>query len=183
MSRPSSSVKRWPSSEATRCPAGYCAAEGRAYDPTAAEAAKKALESDPKLVEAQELLARLALEGQQQRQGSRGSEEGSRDGSQVPSAGRADPRHLTGSPTRRTTTWDPQTPGYRCAGVSSVNRRIRRGESSSYPQVDRARAAGLQSARSQMAINLMRLGQDKEAFQELETSFNNGWQDPRPRIL
>src|SRR5438128_283001 len=35
----------------------------------------------------------------------------------------------------------------------------------------------LWSARSQLGINLMRLGREGEARQQLETAFNNGWTD------
>ena len=35
----------------------------------------------------------------------------------------------------------------------------------------------LYSARSQLGINLMRLGQNEEAYKQLETCFKNGFQD------
>ena len=41
----------------------------------------------------------------------------------------------------------------------------------------------LWSARSQLGINLMRLGQDDEARKQLETCFNNGYQDSADRQL
>ena len=37
----------------------------------------------------------------------------------------------------------------------------------------------LYSARSQLGINLMRLGQNEEAYKQLEICFNNDFQDSR----
>jgi tetratricopeptide (TPR) repeat protein len=156
---------------------GIALLKADAYDPTAAEAAKKALESDPKLVEAQELLARLALEDNNN---AKAAEEAKKAVEMDPKSvgGRAILATLDWLADKKDTTWDPHDArGYEMAGrFLSLNRRY--AEAIELYRKSIALEPRLQSARSQMAINLMRLGQDKEAFQELETAFNNGWQDP-----
>lgn len=147
------------------------------YDPAAGELAKKALEADPKLVEAQELLARLALEDNNN---AKAAEEAKKavaiDSKSV--GGRAILATLDWLADKKESSWDPKDArGYEMAArFLSLNRRYV--ESIELYRKAIALEPTLWSARSQMAINLMRLGQEKEAFQELETCFNNGWQDP-----
>ena len=147
------------------------------YDPTAAEMAKKALESDPKLVEAQELLARLALEDNNN---AKAAEEAKKAVALDPKSvgGRAILATLDWLADKKETTWDPKDArGYELAArFHALNRRYV--EAIELYRKALALEPRLDSARSQMAINLMRLGQEKEAFQELETAYNNGWQDP-----
>src|SRR5258708_1232056 len=128
----------------------------------AEELAKKALEYDPKLVEAQELLARLALEDNNN---AKAAEEAKKalaiDPKSVQAkAGLASVDWLAD---KTDTQWDPHDArGYETAGhFMTLNRRYVEG-------IDFFRKAialdpALYSARSKMGINLMRLGQDQEA--------------------
>lgn len=147
-----------------------------AYDPTAADLAKKALAADPKLVEAQELLARLALEDNDN---SKAAEEAKKAIEMDPQSvgGRAILATLDWLADKKDTTWDPKDArGYELAGrFLALNRRY--SESIELYRKALALDPRLDPARSQLGINLMRLGEEKEAYQQLETAFNNGWQD------
>ena len=142
----------------------------------AADLARKALESDPKLVEAQELLARLALEDNNN---SKAAEEAKKalamDPNSVPAkAVLASIDWLADKPE---TEWDPHAArGYEIAGhFMTINRRYEEGIAFFRKAIELD--PQLYSARSQLGINLMRLGQDQEAYKQLETCFNNGFQD------
>ncbi len=134
------------------------------YDGKAAELAHKALEADPKLLEAQELLARLALEDNNNAQGHRGSQEGARHRSQF----RCRPRRFwppsTGWPTRR------RRPGIRTTraatrppAISSSSTAATRKPSSTTARPSRSTRSSTARA-PQLGINLMRLGQDARSL-------------------
>ena len=72
------------------------------FEARAGDLAQKALEIDPKLVEAQELLARIALEDNDNAQGHRGSQEGAGHGPEFAAGARRSSPPSTGWPTRRT---------------------------------------------------------------------------------
>jgi Flp pilus assembly protein TadD len=150
------------------------------FESVAAGLAHKALASDPKLLEAQELLARLALEDNDT---AKAVEEANKalalDAKSV--EGRAILATIDWLADKKDTSFDPHTArGYEIAGhFFVINRRYEEG-------VEYFRKAveldpQLYSARSQLGINLMRLGQDKEAYQDLETCYKNGFQDAATR--
>lgn len=138
--------------------------------------ARQALESDPKLVEAQELLARLALEDSDTPKAIEEAKKAlaiSADSVQAKAilatidwlAGKAE------SP------WDPR----RAEGFSTaahffvLNRRYVEGIALYRKALELK--PDLWSARSQLGINLMRLGEEKEAYEQLEKCFKNGFQN------
>jgi cellulose synthase operon protein C len=149
--------------------------EGRAGD-----LAKKALESDPKLVEAQELLARIALEDNDN---SKATEEARKSLAMDPNSeqGKAILATLDWLADKKETAWDPHTAkGYETVGQFFVMSR-RYEEGIQYFRKAIALDPRLYSARSKLGVNLMRLGQNDEAYQQLETCFNNEFQDAATR--
>ncbi|HXB74830.1 MAG TPA: tetratricopeptide repeat protein [Candidatus Acidoferrales bacterium] len=150
------------------------AADG--YESRAADLANKALESDPKLLEAQELLARLALEDNTP----------SKAAAEAKKALEIDPNAVQAKAIlasidwladKKETTWDPHTArGYETVGhFFVINRRYLEGIQ--YYRKAIELDPTLYSARSQLGINLMRQGQEEEAYKQLETCFTNGFQD------
>ena len=79
----------------------------RTSNARAADLAKKALEADPKLVEAQELLARLALEDNNNRQGHRRGQEGPRHRRRTRVGGKAILATIDWLADKKETPWDP----------------------------------------------------------------------------
>ena len=146
------------------------------FESVAAGLAHKTLASDPKLLEAQELLARLALEDNDT---AMALEEANKalaiDARSV--EGRAILATIDWLAGKKDTSWDPRTArGYETAGHFFVlNRRYEEGVQ--YYRKAIQLDPQLYSARSQLGINLMRLGQDEEAFKQLETCFNNDFKD------
>jgi tetratricopeptide (TPR) repeat protein len=146
------------------------------FDGRAASLAKKALEGDPKLLEAQELLARLALEDNDN---AKAAEEAKKalamDSASV--QGRAILATVDWLAGKKETPWDPhQARGYETAGhFMTLNRRYE--EAIEFYRKAIALDPQLYSARSQLGINLMRLGQDQEAYEQLKTCYENGFQD------
>jgi len=139
--------------------------------------AQKALESDPKCVEAYELLARLALEDNNNAK----AEELANKALEIdPNAvqGKAILAAMDWLADKKETRWDPHAArGYETAAhFFMLNRRYE--ESIEYYRKAIALDPKLWSAHSQMAINLMRLSQNDEAYKELDTCWNNGFQDP-----
>ncbi len=142
----------------------------------AGELAHKALKSDPHLLEAQELLARLALED-------------NNDALAHDEAHKAlemDPKSVQGKAIlatmdwladKKESSWDPHDArGYETAAkFFMLNRRYP--ESIEYYRKAIALDPELYTARSQMAINMMRLGQDEEAYNELKYCWDHGFQD------
>ncbi|MBZ5727732.1 MAG: tetratricopeptide repeat protein [Acidobacteriia bacterium] len=146
------------------------------YEGGAAKRARLALEYDPKLVEAQELLARLALE----------DSDNTKAGAEAHKALELDRNSVGGKAIlaimdwladKKETSWDPHAArGYELAGhFFMLNRRYE--ESIQYYRKAIELDPQLDSARSQLGINLMRLGQNDEAYKLLEECFNNGFRD------
>lgn len=166
---------------------GLALVAAEVFDARAAGFARKALAADPKLLEAQELLARLALEDNDHRRA-------------VAEADRAiamSPDALDAMSIRATVDWledKPETPwiarvmernprygkAYETAGRFFVlNRRYEEGIRFYRKAVELS--PELWSARSQLGINLMRLGHEEEARKQLVTCFENGHRDPATR--
>ena len=146
------------------------------FDSRAEALAKKALEADPKLLEAQELMARLALEDNNN---SKAEEEAKKslaiDANSV--QGKAILAVIDWLADKKETSWDPHTAkGYETAGHFFVlNRRYEEGIA--YYRKAIELDPQLYTARSELGINLMRLGQESEAFTQLKTCYDNGFQD------
>jgi len=150
------------------------------FEARAGDLARKALESDPKLTEAQELLARLALEDNNN---PKATEEAKKALAMDPKSvqGRAILATIDLLADKKDSTWDPHTAkGYETVGHFFVlNRRYEEGIQ--YYRKAIEMDPQLYSARSQMAINLMRLGQNDEAYKELELCYKNEFQDAATR--
>jgi cellulose synthase operon protein C len=155
---------------------GLALIQAEQFGGKARELAHLALKSDPHMVEAQELLARLALEDNNDAE--------ARD--EAHKALEMDPNSVQGKAIlatmdwladKKDSTWDPHDArGYETAAhFFMLNRRYP--ESIEYYRKAIALDPELYTARSQMAINLMRLGQDKEAFTELQYCWDHGFQD------
>lgn len=146
------------------------------FSGTAGPLARKALELDPKLVEAQELLARLALE----------DNDNPKAVQEANKALEMDPNSVEGKAVlasidlladKPDTQWDPHNAkGYATIGhFFMLNRRYE--ESIKYYRKALELDPRLEAARSQLGINLMRLARNDEALQELETAWNDHFQD------
>ncbi len=146
------------------------------YAGNAAALAQRALRSDPKLVEAQELLARLALEDDNR---AKAEAEAKRalalDADSVQA--KAILATLDWLADKKESAWDPYAAkGYETAGhFFMLNRRYE--ESVGFYRQAVALDPHLDSARSQLGVNLMRLGRDEEAYEQLKTCWSNGFQD------
>jgi cellulose synthase operon protein C len=146
------------------------------FDSHAREFAQKALAADPKLLEAQELLARLALEDNNN---STAAEEAKK--ALAINANSAQGKAILASldllADKKETSWDPHNAaGYETiANFFVLNRRYEEGIA--YYRKAIELDPELWSARSQLGVNLMRLGQDDEAYKQLETAYNNGFTD------
>ncbi len=150
------------------------AADG--FDPKAAQLAKRALASDPKNVEAQELLARLALEDNDN---PKTIEEARKALAIDPNAVQAKAMLATLDwlADKKESPWDPHTAkGYEVAGYFFVMNR-RYDEAIGYFRKAIELDPQLYSARSRLGINLMRMGEDKEAYDQLKICFDNGFQN------
>jgi tetratricopeptide (TPR) repeat protein len=150
------------------------------FETKAIELAHKALESDPKLLEAQELLAYLALEDNDNKK----AEEEARKALAMDSksvGGLAILATMDWLADKEQTSWDPHAAkGYEIAGhFFVINRRYEEGIRYLRKAIELDPA--LYSARSQLGVNLMRLGEDKEAYQQLEMCYKNGFQDAATR--
>ncbi len=146
------------------------------FEGRAGALAHRALEGDPKLLEAQELVARLALEDNDN---AKAAEEAKKALAIDPASvqGRAILATLDWLTDKKDTSWDPHDArGYETAGrFMTLNRRYEEGIEFYRRAI--AMDPQLYSARSQLGINLMRLGQDQEAYQQLKTCYDNGFQD------
>ncbi|HEY1340187.1 MAG TPA: tetratricopeptide repeat protein, partial [Bryobacteraceae bacterium] len=150
------------------------------FEHRAADLAHKALEANPKEIEAQELLARFALEDNDN---AKATEEAKK-------ALEIDPNSIQGKAIlatmdwladKKDTQWDPHAArGYETAGHFFVlNRRYQEGIE--FYKKALALDPQLYSARSQMGVNMMRLGDNEGAYKELETCYNNDFQDAATR--
>ena len=150
------------------------------FEARAGDLARKALESDPKLVEAQELLARMALEDNDN---PKAIEEAKKALAMDPNSeqGKAILATIDWLADKKETAWDPHTAkGYETVGHFFVlNRRYEEGIQ--YYRKAIALDPQLYSARSQLGVNLMRLGQNDEAYKQLEICYNNDFQDAATR--
>lgn len=155
---------------------GLALIEAEDFGGAAAKLAQEALNSDPKLLEAQELLARLALEDN--------NDTRARD--EAHKALDIDPNSVQGKAIlatmdwlagKKDSSWDPHDArAYETAGhFFMLNRRYT--ESVEYYRKAVAMDPELYTARSQMAINLMRLGEEDEARKELQYCWDHHFQD------
>jgi cellulose synthase operon protein C len=146
------------------------------FEARAGDLAKKALESDPKLLEAQELLARIALEDNDN---PKATEEAKKALAMDPNSqqGKAILATIDLLADKKDTTWDPKTAnGYNTIGHFFVmNRRYEEGIQ--YYRKAIELDPQLYSARSQLGVNLMRLGQNEEAYNQLKICYENQFQD------
>ncbi|MGA2155109.1 MAG: tetratricopeptide repeat protein [Bryobacteraceae bacterium] len=146
------------------------------YAGSAAEFAQRALRSDPKLVEAQELLARLALEDDDRAKAEAAAKQALElDANSVQA--KAILATLDWLADKKDSSWDPHAAkGYETAGhFFMLNRRYE--DSVAFYRKAIGLDPRLDSARSQLGVNLMRLGRDEEAYQQLKTAWDDGFQD------
>ena len=147
-----------------------------AYDGGAEKLARQAIEADPKLLEAQELLARLALEDNND----------SKATAEARKSLAIDPRSIVGKAIlasidwlngKTETSWDPHAAlGYSTAAhFFMINRRY--DEAIQYYRKAVDLDPELWRARSELGINLMRFGQNDEAMQQLADCFLHKLQD------
>ena len=150
------------------------AADG--FDGNAEKMARQALAWDPKLLEAQELLARLALEDNNNEQATKEAKKALEidPNSPVAKGILAAIDFLSG---KTETSWDPHDArGYNTIGHFFVmNRRYEEGIE--YFRKAIALDPALYSAHAELGLNLMRLSQNDEAYRELGIAFNNGLQN------
>jgi tetratricopeptide (TPR) repeat protein len=150
------------------------AAEG--FESKAVELAHQALAADPHLLEAQELLARLALEDSDPK---KADEEAHRALAMSPNAvqGKAILATIDWLNDKPETAWDPHAgAAYETAGAIFVlNRRYEEGIQFFRKAIELQ--PDLWSAHSQLGINLMRLGREDEARTQLELCYENGYKD------
>lgn len=134
--------------------------------------ARKALELDPHLLGAQELLARLALEDNDNVKAAQEAEKAlTMDPNSV--GGKAVLASLDLLADKPDTRWDPHSAkGYEIIGhFFMLNRRYE--ESIKYYRKAVEMDPLLSSARSELGIDLMRMGRNDEAFQQLELCWSN----------
>jgi cellulose synthase operon protein C len=152
------------------------------FDRKAVDFAEKALKGDPKLVEAQELMARLALEDGNPK---RAAEEADKALAMSPEALDAMAVHAA------ILLLDEKDPAAWIAKIAKINPVYGEGHglighilvlNRRYDEAIAQFRRGLElnpklwSIRAELGINLMRLGREDEARQQLETAWNNGYQ-------
>jgi tetratricopeptide (TPR) repeat protein len=155
---------------------GLALAYAEDFDTRATALAKKALEADPKLVEAQELLARIALEDNDNPKAINEARKALAIDANANEA-KAILATIDWLNDKKDSPWDPHSAkGYETAGhFFVINRRYEEGIQ--YYRKALELDPQLCPARSQLGVNLMRLGQDDEAFKQLEKCFNDGFKD------
>ena len=148
----------------------------------AAGLAQQALKSDPKLVEAQELLARIALEDNNNEKAEAEAKK-ALEISKEPLDAMAILATIDWLNDKETTAWIDKIlninpmygTAYETAGYFFViNRRYEEGIAMFRKALEIE--PDLWSARAQLGVNLMRLGDDKEAREQLVECWNNGFQ-------
>jgi tetratricopeptide (TPR) repeat protein len=146
------------------------------YDAQASTFARKALDADPHLLAAQELLARLALEDNNP---AKASEEAHKalDMSAQATQAKAILATIDWLGDKADTPWDPHDgAAYETAArIFVLNRRYEEGINLFRKAI--AAQPALWSAHSQLGINLMRLGREEEARAELEQCYENNYKD------
>ncbi len=163
---------------------GLALAASENYEAAAVELAKRALAADPKLVEAQELLAFLALEDGDRPRAAREADKALAISSEA----------LDAMAVRASMDWladKDDTPwmrrifainpvygeAYAMAGHFFVlNRRYEEGIAFYRKALELN--PRLWKARSELGVNLMRLGREQEARRQLEECYANGYRDP-----
>jgi cellulose synthase operon protein C len=143
------------------------------FDAQTAEFASKALSLDPKLLEAQELLATVAVEDNDDDKAAAEANKALKIDANS-SVGKAVLATLDFFQGKTQTSWDPHDArGYETMGrLFVINRRYTEGIA--YFRKALALDPQRASAHTQLGINLMRVGQEEEAHRELETAYNNG---------
>jgi tetratricopeptide (TPR) repeat protein len=150
------------------------AADG--FEAQAVVFAQKALDADPHLLAAQELLARLALEDNDQEKAAAEAHK-ALDMSPNSFQAKAVLASIDWLNEKPDTPWDPHNgPAYETAGrILVLNRRYEEGIGLFRLAI--AAQPDLWSAHSQLGINLMRLGKEDEARAELELAYQNDYKD------
>jgi tetratricopeptide (TPR) repeat protein len=150
------------------------AADG--FSSQAEELARQALAADPRLVEAQDLLARMALEdGRPDKAAAEARKALAIHSESVPA--RAILATIDWLDGKQDTSWDPKrAEGYAIAARFFVlNRRYEEGIA--YYRKALVLDPELWSARAQLGVNLMRLGRDEEARSNLVQCYEHGYDD------
>jgi tetratricopeptide (TPR) repeat protein len=150
------------------------AADG--FEAKAVELAHRALAADPHLVEAQELLARLALEDSDPAKAAAEAHK-ALDMSANATEAKAILATIDWLNDKTDTPWDPHDgAAYETAGrIFVLNRRYEEGIKLFRKAI--ALQPDLWSARSQLGVNLMRLGREEEARAELEMCYEGHYRD------
>jgi tetratricopeptide (TPR) repeat protein len=148
------------------------------YDPKANDFAAKALESDPKFYQAHELMAKVALEDDNQKKAE--SEADAALAIQADAldaiAVKASIELLADKPSPWVAKIGNRGKGYETiAHFFVINRRYEEGIQ--YYRKAIAADPELWSAHSQLGVNLMRLAREGEARQELDLAYNNHFRD------
>jgi cellulose synthase operon protein C len=168
--------------EALKIKSDYCGAlvglsliEGMSFGSKARPLAQRAIEADSKCLEAQELLARYALEDNNNAK----AEEEAKKAIEIDKnsvQGRAILASMDWLADKKDTPWDPHAAkGYGTAGhFFMLNRRYE--ESIEYYRKAIALDPELYSARAELALNLMRLSQNEEAYQLFKTCWEHFYQ-------
>ncbi|HEU0120297.1 MAG TPA: tetratricopeptide repeat protein [Bryobacteraceae bacterium] len=159
-------------------------ASGR-FESKATELAAKALEKDPKLYEARELLARLALEEYNEKGAVEEADKALAISPEAMNAliVRATVDWLNGKPgTEWVERLDKINPNYGegyalAAGIFVINRRYEEGIALYRKALGMNPA--LLHAKAELGVNLMRLGEEKEARQLLEECYEARWRTPQ----
>jgi tetratricopeptide (TPR) repeat protein len=146
------------------------------FEAQAVELAHKALDADPHLLEAQELLARLALEDNDPVKAAAEAHK-ALDMSANAIQAKAILATIDWLNDKTDTPWDPHDgAAYETAGrIFVLNRRYEEGIKFFRKAI--AMQPDLWSAYSQLGVNLMRLGQEEEARADLETCVANHYAD------
>ena len=146
------------------------------YEAQASHFAQQAIAADPHLLEAQELLARLALEDNDPAKAAAEAHK-ALDISQNAVQARAILATIDWLNDKKETPWDPHSgPAYETAArIFVLNRRYEEGIELFRKAIEAQ--PDLWSAHSQLGINLMRLGEETEARRELELAYANEYRD------
>jgi cellulose synthase operon protein C len=162
---------------------GLAMVADQTFDSRAIAMTKKALETDPKLVEAHEFLARLKLEDNDPKGATTDAEAALNLAPNSPDA-MAILASIDLLAEKKDTQWIPkifakdQHYGKAWETIAYfyvLNRRYEEGIDAYRKAV--AAEPDLFSAHSQLGVNLMRLGREGDARQHLELAFNNGYKD------
>jgi cellulose synthase operon protein C len=162
---------------------GLAMVADQTFDNRAIQMTEKALEADPKLVEAREFQARLRLEDNDNKAAQQDAE-----AALAIDSNSLDAMAILGSldllKDKKDSPWiakiQAKDPHYgkawnTIAYFFVINRRYEEGIE--YYRKAIAASPDLYEAHSELGINLMRLGREQEARQELEIAFNNGYKD------